>query len=151
MILVNWYSWYSYYSSYPIRHMELRLRKVYFPSILCECEYKYLPYSLSGLHTMEGWTFHPMILILFICVFVELYSSNFKLIVMLWKPFHKCFVRVRRSWDPKASMINAFATFLLLLFSKLLYVSCFSHQRMDITISNGASYRFYIMLSFTIL
>ena len=54
--------------------------------------------------------FYPMVLIFFTCVLIELHSSNFKPIVLLWKPFHKCFVRVRRSWDPKASMINAFAT-----------------------------------------
>ena len=76
--------------------------------------------------------FYPMVLIFFTCILIELHSSNFKLIVLLWKPFHKCFVRVRRSWDPKASMINAFATFLLLSFSKILFVSCFSLQHENI-------------------
>ena len=34
-----------------------------------------------------------------------------------------CFARFRRKWDPKGSVINAFATFLLLSYSKLLTVS----------------------------
>ena len=34
-----------------------------------------------------------------------------------------CFARFRRRWDPKGSVINAFATFLLLSYSKLLTVS----------------------------
>ena len=34
-----------------------------------------------------------------------------------------CFTRFRRRWDPKESVINAFATFLLLSYSKLLTVS----------------------------
>ena len=33
------------------------------------------------------------------------------------------FARFRRRWDPKGSVINAFATFLLLSYSKLLTVS----------------------------
>ena len=85
--------------------------------------------------------FYPMILIIFTCVLIELHSSNFKLIVLLWKPFHKCFVRVGRSWDPKASMINAFATFLLLSFSKILFVSCCSLQRVNIKTISGHDYR----------
>ena len=34
-----------------------------------------------------------------------------------------CFARFRRKWDPKGSVINVFATFLLLLYSTLLTVS----------------------------
>ena len=34
-----------------------------------------------------------------------------------------CFARFRRKWNPKGSVINAFATFLLLSYSKLLTVS----------------------------
>ena len=73
--------------------------------------------------------FYPMVLIFFTCVLIELHGFNFKPVVLLWRPFHKCFVRARRTWDPKASMVNAFATFLLLSFSKILFVSCFSLQR----------------------
>ena len=43
----------------------------------------------------------------------------------LWRPFHKCFTRARRSWDSKASIIDVFATFLLLSYLKFLFVSLY--------------------------
>ena len=54
---------------------------------------------------------------------VELHGYNFRLIVWLWKPFSKCFPRIRRRVNPKWSLINAFATFLLLSYSKLTLTS----------------------------
>ena len=74
--------------------------------------------------------FYPMILIHFTCVLIciELHGFNFKPVVLLWRPFHKSFVRARRTWDPEASMVNAFATFLVLSFSKILFVSCFHYN-----------------------
>jgi len=44
-------------------------------------------------------------------------------IVWLWKPFHRHFAHLRRSWDATASIVNAFTTYLLLSFSKILFVS----------------------------
>ena len=45
--------------------------------------------------------------------------------VWLWNPFHRHVVNIRRRcmWDSRASIINAFATFLLLSYSKILFVS----------------------------
>ena len=54
---------------------------------------------------------------------VELHGYNFCLIVWLWKPFSKCFTRIRRRVNPSASLINAFATFLVLSYSKLAFTS----------------------------
>ena len=54
---------------------------------------------------------------------VELHGYNFHLIVWLWKPFSKCFTRIRRQVNPTASLINAFATFLILSYSKLTFTS----------------------------
>ena len=54
---------------------------------------------------------------------IKLHDNNFGPVVRLWKPFHRHFVFFRRKWDPKASIINAFTTFLLLSFSKILFVS----------------------------
>ena len=52
-----------------------------------------------------------------------MHDSGVRLIVCVWRPFHACFARFRRKWDLKGSVINAFATFLLLSYSKLLTVS----------------------------
>ena len=54
---------------------------------------------------------------------IKLHDNNFRPIIWLWKPFHRHFVHFRRRWDSKASIINAFTTFLLLSFSKVLFVS----------------------------
>jgi len=69
--------------------------------------------------------FYSLLLIALTYSCVELHGHNFRLIVWLWKPFHRCFVKIRRRWDSKASVIDVFATFLLLSYSKLLFVSLF--------------------------
>ena len=67
--------------------------------------------------------FYPIFLILITNVCIKLHDNNFRPIVWLWKPFHRHFVNLRRRWDSTASIINAFTTFLLLSFSKILFVS----------------------------
>ena len=39
----------------------------------------------------------------------------------LWRPFHECFVRLRRSWNTKSDLIDVFASFFLLSYCKILY------------------------------
>ena len=67
--------------------------------------------------------FYPIFLILLTYVCIKLHDNNFRLVVWLWKPFHRHFVHLRRTWDSTASIVNAFTTFLLLSFSKILFVS----------------------------
>ena len=67
--------------------------------------------------------FYPIFLILLTYMFIKLHDNNFRPVVWLWKPFHRYFAHLRRRWDSKASIINAFTTFLLLSFSKILFVS----------------------------
>ena len=67
--------------------------------------------------------FYPIILILITYICIKVHDRNFRLVVLLWKPFHQCFVYFRRSWDCETSVIRAFSTFLLLSFSKVLFVS----------------------------
>ena len=67
--------------------------------------------------------FYPISLILITYVCIKLHDRNFRPVVWLWKPFHRHFVHFRRRWDSKASIINAFTTFMLLSFSKVLFVS----------------------------
>ena len=67
--------------------------------------------------------FYPLILILITYICIKLHYHNFRPVILLWKPFHRCFVYFRRSWDYEAFVINAFATFLLLSFSKILFIS----------------------------
>ena len=67
--------------------------------------------------------FYPIFLIFITYVCIKLHDNNFRPVVWLWKPFHRHFAHFRRRWDSKASIINAFTTFLLLSFSKTLFVS----------------------------
>ena len=66
---------------------------------------------------------YPLFLIVITYVLVEMHDHNFRIIVYLWKPFHKYFVHFRREWNIRGSLINAFATFLLLSYVKFLYTS----------------------------
>ena len=67
--------------------------------------------------------FYPLALIIVTYVLIELHAHNFRLIVWIWRPFHRCFARFRQQWDIKTSIVDAFATFLLLSNIKLLSVS----------------------------
>ena len=65
---------------------------------------------------------YPLLLILITYIGIELHARNFSLIVALWKPFHKCFSKCRRTHDPTSSVIAAFSTFISLSFTKSLYI-----------------------------
>ena len=65
--------------------------------------------------------FYPMLLICLTWVSVELHDHNFRPLVCLWRPFHRCFVRLRRGWDTKSDITDVFATFFLLSFNKSVY------------------------------
>ena len=67
--------------------------------------------------------FYPIFLILLTYVCIKLHDNNFRPVVWLWKPFHRCFAHFRRRWDSRASMVNAFTTFMILSFSKILFVT----------------------------
>ena len=82
--------------------------------------------DMSTLHTLAleyVVAIYPLLLILLIYLCIQMYDSGVRLMVCVWRPFHACFARCRRKWDLKGSVINAFATFLLLSYSKLLTVS----------------------------
>ena len=66
---------------------------------------------------------YPFLLILFTFSCIELHARNFRPIILLWKPFHGIVTRLRRSWDPRASVINAISTFLLLALSKSIVIA----------------------------
>ena len=79
--------------------------------------------SLQVLVLDYAIAFYPLLLMIIFYVLIELHDSNCRVIVFMWKPFHKCLVHFRRQWNIRASTIDAFATFLLLSYLKLLTVS----------------------------
>ena len=66
---------------------------------------------------------YPLCLIGITYACIELHDHNFRPIVWLWAPFHRCFTRCRRTCNPKETIIGTFATFLLLSYMKLIFVS----------------------------
>lgn len=67
--------------------------------------------------------FYPLVLILITLLAIELHGYNVRVVVWLWKPFNNCFARFRKTWNIRYSIVNAFSTFLLLSYSKILFVS----------------------------
>ena len=67
--------------------------------------------------------FYPLVVIIFLYVCIRLHAGGFRPVVYCWKPFLKCFLRFRRSVDPKTSIIDAFATFILLSYVKLSFIA----------------------------
>ena len=74
--------------------------------------------SLEYVHVI-----YPLVLIFLTFVCIELHARNCTLLTVIWKPFHKCITRLRRSLDPRASIVNAFSTFLFLNLSKLIFIA----------------------------
>jgi hypothetical protein len=66
---------------------------------------------------------YPLLLMVISYFLIELYDRKFKPVVLIWKPFHKLFSLFRRNWEVRTSLIDSFATFLLLSNIKFLSVS----------------------------
>ena len=65
-------------------------------------------------------TLYPFILLLLTYIGIELHAHDYKPFVDLWRLIHRPFVRFRRTWDPNASVIQAFATLFFLSYAKLI-------------------------------
>ena len=66
---------------------------------------------------------YPLLLIALSYLLVLLYDRNVRLIVCLWKPFLPLFIKFHRQWNVRNSLVEVFATFLLLSYVKILSVS----------------------------
>ncbi len=66
---------------------------------------------------------YPLFLTVLSYILIELYAKNFRLVIIVWKPFRYLFLLLKKNWDCKATVIDAFATFFLLSFTKVVYIS----------------------------
>ena len=69
------------------------------------------------------YVIYPLLLIFVSWMCIELRSRNFRVAVYLWKPFHRCFVKMRRKWSVSDSIVHAYATFFFLSFWGLCFTS----------------------------
>ena len=53
---------------------------------------------------------YPMLLVLVTYIAIELHARNCRLVVYLWKPFNKCFAKVRKNISAGNSIIHAYAS-----------------------------------------
>ena len=67
--------------------------------------------------------FYPLLLTIILYICIQLHARDCKPLVYLWKPFHKCFACISQNWSPLESLVHTFAGFLLLSYSKILFVS----------------------------
>ena len=107
--------------------------------------------SLTNIHVlfMELISaFYPLILMLLTYLLIELHARNMYLV---WKPFNKCVAKLKRSYDPKASIFNAFATVLLLSFSKILFTSINSVYQVNVFTSINSVYQVNISSTYNAL
>ena len=66
---------------------------------------------------------YPVIVLIAAYAVIELHARNCRLMVCLWKPCCFLCVKLRRKWKAKNSIIDAFATFILLSYTKFIRVS----------------------------
>ena len=99
--------------------------------------------------------FYPFLLILLTWLCVELHGRNFRPIVCLWRPFHACFVRLRRGWNTKSDLIDVFASFFLLSYSKILYQIVLTFDSEEITnyslINGSKSYDYALSVDLSVV
>ena len=66
---------------------------------------------------------YPLLLMIISYLLIVLYDRNYRVVTIMWRPFRLLFSIIRRHWDIKTSVIDAFATFLFLSNVKFLSVS----------------------------
>ena len=56
-------------------------------------------------------------------VLIEMHARNCRLLVWLWRPLHKYYVKICRNVNPQTTLIDAFAMSLVFSYSRLLFIS----------------------------
>ena len=66
---------------------------------------------------------YPLLLMIISYLLIVLYDRNYRVVTIMWRPFRFLFSLFRRNWDIRTSVIDAYATFFLLSYTKFLNVS----------------------------
>lgn len=66
----------------------------------------------------------PIVIVLVTYIVIKLHARNFRVLVILWKPFNRCCIRFRRCMNPKTSVVDALAMFIVLSYTKFVVISC---------------------------
>ena len=87
---------------------------------------------------------YPLLLILMTYLCIHLHAQGFRPIVLLWKPFRKCFVKLRRNWSASDSIIHTFASFMFLSFAGVIFVSFSLALYTEVINVNGTSTKYVL-------
>ena len=82
-------------------------------------------------------TLYPFFLLVLAFILVELHARDFKPVVFLFRPLHQKLIRFRRSWNPRASLVQSFATIFFISFIKLLFLIFTPFHHTDFMNQNG--------------
>ena len=93
------------------------------------------------LHLTYVIALYPLVVLIVLYSCIELHARGVRVIVWLWRPFYPCCVRFRRHCDIRASVVDAFATFLLLSYVKILFVSFDFFAPSHLMDKNGSTIR----------
>ena len=64
---------------------------------------------------------YPIVLVIITCILIELHARNYRIIHMVWKPFSIILNKTNITTVTRDAVIHAFATFILLSASTLIY------------------------------
>ena len=87
-------------------------------------------------------TIFPFLLLLLSYALMEIHAKNFKPLVVLWRWFSRVYVNFYRAWNPRSSMIQAFASLFFLSYAKLNYLIWEILEWSEAKTKNGKEKRF---------
>ena len=79
--------------------------------------------TLQALALDYAIAFYPLILLVVAYTLIQIHTCNLRVISVVCRPLHRCTEHFRSQWDVRSSIVDSFATFLLLSYVKLLSVS----------------------------
>ena len=106
--------------------------------------------TLQALALDYAVAFYPLILLIVTYVLIQVHICNFRVIMFMCRPFHRCANCLRNQWDVGTSIVDAFATFLLLSYVKLLSISFDLLVPTHVYHVNGSSLGLYLYYDATI-
>ena len=106
--------------------------------------------TLQALALDYAIAFYPLILLVVAYTMIQAHTCNFRVISVICRPFHRCTKHFRSQWDVGTSIVEAFATFLLLSYVKLFNVSFDLLVPTKLYNVNGSSLGLYLYYDATI-
>ena len=97
--------------------------------------------SLAVISLQYVYVLYPLLFVFITWLCIELHARDFRPVVYLWKPFHKCFAKVRRKWSVNDSVIHAYSTVFFFSFVCLTYTSFQLLYTTSVYNINGTSVR----------